>query len=647
MILTVASGKGGTGKTTFAVNLAYVLANRGKEVRLLDCDVEEPNDHLFVKANFTEEEDVTVLKPVWAEEKCTGCGQCADACNYNAIAVVKGKVLIFNELCHSCGACTYVCPEDALHEEQVCIGKVQAAPQAAQAGGQAAPGNPSTALPPSPGSGATGRAGQPFFFAHGLLNIGEALAPNVVEAVKSHIDGEAVNILDASPGTACPVVKALDGADVAVLLTEPTPFGLNDLKLAAAMTLEMGIPTGIVVNRSDGKDSLIADWAEAVSVPIVGRIPFARKYAETYSAGDILVEWHQELNANLLGIYEKLCALQGTPAPAVPELGSIGATMVDAPPFATGKATDYREVTVISGKGGTGKTTVTASFAVLAHSAGSGQADSQVLADNDVDAADLHLLLTPQVRESHPFVGGKKATIEPHKCVGCGKCADACHFDAIRFDGPPSDVVEKTYRIDPFACEGCGLCPLVCPADAIRTAEAVTGDWFVSSTNHGPMVHARLGIAEENSGRLVTQVRNRAAELAADLRMARILGDGPPGTGCPVIASVTGADLVLIVTEPTVSGVHDMKRVLDLAAHFGVSALVIVNKADLNTVQAARIEEIAGRRNSRVIGRIPFDKVVNDALMAGETVVQHGETAAAQAIRSAWKEVQAALNDIK
>ncbi len=624
MIVAVASGKGGTGKTTFSVNLAYALANLGKkarlrpadggttprQVRLLDCDVEEPNDHLFVKPDFTEESDVTVLKPVCNEAICTGCGKCAEACNYNAIAVIKGKVLIFNELCHSCGACSYVCPEDALRETPVPIGKVQAAPD-----------------------------NRPFFFAHGLLNIGEALAPSVVQAVKRHIDPEAINILDASPGTACPVVKALEGSDVAVLITEPTPFGLNDLKLAAAMTLKMGIPTGIVVNRSGGEDRIIADWAENVGVPIVGRIPFERKYAETYSSGNILVEWHDELNATLLRIYDSLCALKGTPVVAAPEMESIGAIAEGASPFEVGNARDYKEVTIISGKGGTGKTTVTASFAVLSN--------NMVLADNDVDAADLHLLLTPLVREAHPFVGGTKAAVDSAKCIGCGKCAEACHFNSFRLDGPANDIVGKTWRIEPLACEGCGLCPRVCPADAIRTEDAVTGDWYVSETDYGPMVHARLGIAEENSGRLVTQVRNRASELAAELRAERILGDGPPGTGCPVIASVSGSDLVLIVTEPTVSGVHDMERVLDLAAHFGVPSLVVINKADLNMEQAARIGKIAEQRNSRVIGRIPFDRVVNDALMDGKTVIQYGESAAADAIRAAWKEVQAALKEIK
>ncbi|MBW1800629.1 MAG: 4Fe-4S dicluster domain-containing protein [Deltaproteobacteria bacterium] len=292
-------------------------------------------------------------------------------------------------------------------------------------------------------------------------------------------------------------------------------------------------------------------------------------------------------------------------------------------------------MTVISGKGGTGKTTVTAAFAVLS--------DNKVLADNDVDAADLHLLIAPRVRESHPFVGSKKAKILADTCTACGECAEACHFDAIRFDGPGNDRLDKTYRIEPFACEGCGLCPLVCPADAIQSIESITGKWFVSATDCGPMVHARLGIAEENSGRLVTQVRNRAASLTGELSLERILGDGPPGTGCPVIASVSGADLVLIVTEPTVSGVHDMERVLDLAAHFGVPTQVIINKCDLNLAQTERIEQIAASRNSQVIGRIPFDRMVNDALMAGKTVVDFGESAAADAIRGAWKDVLSAL----
>ncbi len=620
MVITIASGKGGTGKTTFAVNLAYALAQRGERVRLLDCDVEEPNDHLFVKPRFTEKRDVTVLKPVWDAAKCTACGKCAEACHYNAIAVVKKKVLIFNELCHSCGVCAYVCPEGALSERDAKIGIVQAAP-----------------------------GHRPFFFAHGLLNIGEALAPNVVRAVKEYLDPQAINLVDASPGTACPVVEAVRGADTAVLVTEPTPFGLNDLKLAVGLTLKLGVPTGIIVNRSDGEDRIIADYAREVGLPISGRIPFKREYAEVYSGGSILVERFPELRENLLRIYDNL--IGATPPPPAADVFDL--EQGERTPFAEGSAQAYKEITVISGKGGTGKTTVVAS---LAHLAG-----DKVLADNDVDAADLHLLLAPAVREGHDFVGGVKATIDPAKCTGCGKCAEACHFKAIhktdsavqpsagrrqagrREGGKP----QKVYRIEPLACEGCGLCPLVCPAGAISSGENVTGRWYVSGTDSGPMVHAQLGIAEENSGRLVTQVRNRAGQLADELKQELILGDGPPGTGCPVIASVSGTDLVVIVTEPTVSGVHDMERVMKLAAHFGVPAVVVINKSDLNIEQARRIEDIAKAHGSRVIGRIPFDRAVNDALMAGKTVIEYGRGSAGEAIREVWKSLQETLAGIR
>ncbi|MBN1423203.1 ATP-binding protein [Candidatus Fermentibacteria bacterium] len=299
--------------------------------------------------------------------------------------------------------------------------------------------------------------------------------------------------------------------------------------------------------------------------------------------------------------------------------------------FPRGNANDYKELTIISGKGGTGKTTVLASLAYLAK--------VSVLADNDVDAADLHLLVKPEVCEVHEFAGGTKAEIDADACIACGACAQACHFDAIRLDGPGHDGIALTYRVEPLACEGCGLCPLVCPVKAISAERNITGQWYVSLTDLGAMVHAQLGIAEENSGRLVTQVRTRAGELATELKQARLLGDGPPGTGCPVIASVSGTDLVLIVTEPTVSGVHDMERVLQLAAHFGVPSAIVINKADLNANQARRIEEIAAAHGSSVLGRIPFDRTVNDALMASKTVIEYGDSPAAEAIRTVWEKI--------
>ncbi len=602
MIITIASGKGGTGKTTVAVNLAYSLSNTGEQVRLLDCDVEEPNDHLFVQPEFNEKKLVTALKPVLDPEKCTYCGKCAKACNYNAIAVLTDKVMIFNELCHSCGACSYVCPENALIEKPATIGKVQSA---------------------SDGK---------FFFAHGLLNISEALAPNVVRAVKLYIDPEAINIIDASPGTACPVVEATQDADVAVLVTEPTPFGLNDLALAAGLALQQKVPTGILINRSDGHDRIIAEYAEKTGIPIIGRVPFKREYAVAYSSGGILAKEYPEFNSNMLSIYENIKDLARSKVPPVPEQDIFEVSTAEVHDFPYGDHDNYREITIISGKGGTGKTTISASFAQLA--------DAKIIADNDVDAADMHLLIKPTVIESHDFSGGVNARIDADKCTACGLCSDACHFNAIRFDGPANSKIEKTYRIDPLACEGCGLCPKVCPVEAITSEPMINGQWYVSSTDFGPMVHARLGIAEENSGRLVSEVRKHAAKLAKRYKMKNILADGPPGTGCPVIASMSGTDIVLIITEPTTSGVHDLERVFQLADHFRIPARVIINKSDLNEHQVSRIESMCKKYGSQVIGRIPFDRNVNDALMEGKTILEYGKGPAFEAIKSIWETVR-------
>ncbi len=271
-----------------------------------------------------------------------------------------------------------------------------------------------------------------------------------------------------------------------------------------------------------------------------------------------------------------------------------------------------RELVVISGKGGTGKTSVAASLAVLS--------DRPVIADCDVDAADLHLVFQPVVRERSEFYSGHRAVIRRNICTGCGACRNVCRFDAVGMvDTAPGDSV---YFIDSTACEGCGACVRFCPAGAIDFPERHCGQWMVSDTRVGPMVHGRLGTAAENSGRLVSLIRSEARRVAnADDRRSIII-DGPPGIGCPVIASVTGATMVLVVTEPTLSGEHDLKRVMELTAHFQIPTWVAMNKWDINPEITLRVEREAAASGAKLAGRIRYDPGVTEAQMNGRAVVE-------------------------
>ena len=290
-----------------------------------------------------------------------------------------------------------------------------------------------------------------------------------------------------------------------------------------------------------------------------------------------------------------------------------------------------RELVVISGKGGTGKTSIVASFAALA--------EKVVLADCDVDAADLHLVLDPKTVRRESFSGGKRARIMSGHCTACGKCEELCRFDAIYFDAPGNGRVDKTFRVDPIACEGCGVCAWFCADNAIEFAPAVNGEWYVSDTRHGPMVHARLGIAEENSGKLVSTVRKEAGRLAEQRGIDLVLIDGSPGIGCPVIASITGADLVLIVTEPTLSGLHDLGRVADVARHFNIPGMVCINKWDLNPDVASKIEHQTIERGMSVAGRVRYDRAVTDAQVRRQAVVEFQQDGCAEDIRELWTNV--------
>lgn len=285
-----------------------------------------------------------------------------------------------------------------------------------------------------------------------------------------------------------------------------------------------------------------------------------------------------------------------------------------------------KEIVVISGKGGTGKTSIIAAFASLAK--------DKVLCDADVDAADLHLIMDPELKERHDFESGHTAIINQEKCTECGLCRDLCRWNAISED----------FFVDAIECEGCGVCWHFCPEGAIEFPQSICGEWYISETRFGPMAHARLGIAEENSGKLVTLIRQEGKKLAEARNFDLLLTDGPPGIGCPVIASLGGAAAVLIVSEPTVSGRHDMERVAELAAFFNVPAMVCVNKFDINPGEGEAIETFAKERNVSVIGRVPFDPAFTQAMVQGKTIVEFdGKSEGCKAVKGIWEKMAKGL----
>jgi len=273
MIISVASGKGGTGKTTVATNMASAL---GRGVRLLDCDVEEPNAHLFLHPEIEQVEEVTTFIPEIDDELCTGCKKCAEICRFRALTVVSGKVLVFPELCHSCGGCVEVCEEGAVGDGSRELGRVE-----------------------------SGTAGD-ILFSHGRLRVGEAMSPPLIQKVRSIESNNGITIIDAPPGTSCPVIAAIKGADSVLMVTEPTPFGLHDLKLGVEAIKILGIPCGLVINRSDIGDNGVRDFAAAEDIPVLLEIPFDRRIAEAYSTGKLIIEVQPEWADKFRDLYNRI-----------------------------------------------------------------------------------------------------------------------------------------------------------------------------------------------------------------------------------------------------------------------------------------------------------------------------------------------------
>ncbi len=636
MRIAIASGKGGTGKTTVATSLAVALAAAGRDVTYVDCDVEEPNGHLFLQPEFEHSHAAEVVAPVSDPELCIGCGACVKACRSSAIVSLPGVLLTFPKLCSGCGGCVLACPAGALTEAPRPIGVVEqgwAGPAAAR--------------------------GARLRFVHGRLEVGEAKSPPLIRAVLDAAPSVGVQILDAPPGTSCPVVEAVQGADVVLLVTEPTPFGLNDLELAADLMVALDKPAAVLLNRAGlGGDPEIVALCRDRGLPIVARLPDDRHVAHGYCHGRLALDSRPELVAPLLELAAAAEALAGAKtvvpkgAPWGPQHGHGSAqTPIHSPDQARSPATPSErlealgvearelsspgELVVISGKGGTGKTSIVGSFAALA--------SDTLLVDCDVDAADLHLLLRPRPQASWAFSGGCRAVVDGEICSGCGTCAQLCRFGAMQ---PAPGPQPQTWVVDPVACEGCGVCVDHCPEQAVRLEPAPSGRWSLSDTALGwPLLHARLGAGEDNSGKLVAVLRQQARAQARLRQLKLEIVDGPPGIGCPVISSVTGADAVLLVTEPSVSGLHDLERVARLCDSLRVPAAVCVNKADLAPALTVRIREAAARLGLPVLGEVRYDPAVIQAQIEHQPVVVVSDGPAASDLRALWRRVRALVAD--
>ncbi len=607
MIVSVASGKGGTGKTLVATSLARSF----DDVAFIDADVEGANAHLFLRPEISETREAKVEVPCFEAELCTECGRCAEYCRFNAIAVVGGKAVVFPELCHSCGVCIEVCEPGALTSSEASLGEVH-----------------------------LGTFGDRHPYAYGELAIGQVRAATLIEEVKRAGSNEAgVTVIDAPPGTSCATVESVRGSDYCLLVTEPTPFGLHDLVASLGVLAEMGIPCGVLINRVGLGAADIEGVCEEWQVPVVGRIPFDEKIARWTSAGDMLVDRSPRYATFFGRLARQLVRDAPTATPPVlpPTPAGLELTGTLLAPTGAGPRSSAPQCVVISGKGGTGKTMVTSAIVAAG--------DGALAVDCDVDAANLHLVLRAKCSVGRAFEGAVVARIDPELCTGCGTCVERCHFNAIE-TGPAGKAV-----VDELRCEGCGLCSLVCPEmeegkGPVALILELVGTIMESETQCGPLVHAELALGAEASGRLVTELRHQA-RASADVRgSGELLLDGPPGTGCPVNASVVDTDLGLVVTEPGVSARHDLERALRLLGFLGVPAAVVINKCDINDRERERLEAMAERYGAPVLARIPFDRSIVDALVRGTPPVLSQECVSREVLQELAREVEERLRSL-
>lgn len=601
MKIAVTSGKGGVGKTLVAACLAEAISE-AEPVCLVDCDVEAPNAHLFLKPQQVQStrEELQCIEG-FDLQRCDFCGKCAEVCYFNALAVGKKNAMAFPELCRWCGACLEVCPNNALRIGHRSIGAAY-----------------------------SGQSGSIRLLWATLAAGAGGMTVRLIDQLKQRAQDAQTVVLDSPPGTSCSAVHTIRDAEIVLLVADPTRFGMHDLKLSVRLCRSMSIEPFVLINRVGlGDAALLRDWCKTSQLRIIAELPDSRRIGSLYSQGILPTHQMPELKRQFVEMAEQLKQTpRNRPVGAMPDILTVWQKRdaSQGKPHTFESSGAAAEIVVISGKGGTGKTSLCACFARLAKG---------TVGDCDIDAADMHLLLVPNVLKSETFRGGRTMKIDASICTNCGRCVEVCRWHAIaKMDGQ-TQIAERD-------CEGCGTCLFVCPADAIISEPSEDGILYWSSTRFGPMSHAMLEPGRENSGKLVTAVRKQAAaRSSSDPHIAWILLDGSPGTGCPVIASIGGTRAAVVVTEPTVSGLHDLERILELTAHFRIRAGVIINKADLNLSVTEDIRRLAQQRNAELLGELPYDTAFVDAQQAGQSILEYqpGSMLARQ-IQTIWKRIQ-------
>lgn len=604
MKIAITSGKGGSGKTFIATHLARELAQL-KPTEYIDCDVEAPNGYLFLKPDNIQEtpEACTCIESI-DMDKCILCGKCAKTCYSRAILAGRESMMVFPELCRYCAACEVVCPQNAMIKGSRPMG-----------------------------SSFTGTADNIKLNWAKLATGAGGLTVKLIDGLTSKATSEIV-LLDSPPGTSCPVVHTVQDADIVVLAADATEFGQHDLKLSVAMCREMNIEPTLIINRIGiGDIDKLRKYCQKEKLSVLGEICDSREIASYYSKGQLAGDFIPELKQTFKQMAQKLIDHNVAPGQTKGQ-ADLRAGIYLAEPNQRKDAdaraennSDAREIAVLSGKGGTGKTSLAACLAQLS---------GIMSADCDVDAADLHLLLKPDIQTCSEFIGGKVMQIDQSRCRPCGDCKYICQYNAVERTG------SYGYSIDQDKCEGCGACLELCPQKAISARPSIDGRLYMSNTRFGKMSHATLAPSRENSGKLVTTVRNQAL---ATVKGSTIIIDGSPGTGCPVIASIGGVSYVVLVTEPTVSGLHDLGRIGDLCRHFKVKAGVVVNKADLNSDMTAAIEDYTRNNNMTLLGNLNYSNDFNAAQQAGKTILEYAPTGEiAGQVKEIWNTIDKEIN---